>query len=149
MSRTNKTEKKSNVERGNTPWYNVESQRNMNDEMRLTAANESQLRRAERRTGKPAAAIMQAAVMTTLAGHLGNNRPIESVDEESTGYWWECAWHPDNFGTRAYFTDDHEPTAKLPPGKRAESHGLCLRCFNKLIGADAPPAIRTEPPHHD
>lgn len=117
------------------------------NEMRLTRANESQLRRAERRTGKPAEAIMQAAVMTTLAGHLGlSHGPI---DEVSSGYWWECAWHMDNFGRRAYFTDDHQPKTELPDGKRAESHGLCQHCLDILLPTEAPAPMRTDKPHHD
>lgn len=44
---------------------------------------------------------------------------------------WECAWHVQNFGKRAWYGDNHAPVLAAPD-PLPQSHGLCLECFNKM-----------------
>ena len=44
---------------------------------------------------------------------------------------WECAWHTQIWGHRAWFGDDHEPQIWCPANP-PKSHGICNHCAAEL-----------------
>jgi hypothetical protein len=46
--------------------------------------------------------------------------------------WWECAWHTEKWGHRAWFTEDHQPK-RVAPTPAPLSSGMCAQCA-KLYG---------------
>lgn len=102
---------------------------NKGETVELTQANTQLIESAEAATGKPASALISAAVMLALGGKLPATEP--------TGRLWGCAWHKQHFGRAAYFSDDHAPFADLPAGaQEPDSHGLCRDCFAIMLSSD-------------
>lgn len=95
--------------------------------VKLTQANAKALHAAAAESGKPAEALIGAAIMSALAP--------AAVTPAPTGNLWACAWHKQAFGHVAYFSDDHKPFTALPAGaSEPDSHGICAHCFEAMTG---------------
>lgn len=97
------------------------------DKIQLTDENAQLLHNAEAASGKPAEALIVAAIMSQLS-------PVAALPAP-TGNLWACAWHPQTFGHVAYFSEDHKPLTALPAGAaEPDSHGICAHCFEAMTG---------------
>lgn len=78
-----------------------------------------------------AEAELTAAVLT-YANSFEPLAPLAAKIEPGS-LRWECSWHPQFFGCRAWYGDNHVPVTTAP-ATLPQSHGLCLDCLAKMEG---------------